>query len=34
MYIVAKVWGRVLIVVGTDAELRREQAGFTEGRST
>ena len=37
MSIVAKVLGRVLIkriVVGTDAELRRDQAGFRKGRST
>jgi len=34
MYIVAKLSGRVLIVAGTDAELRREQAGFRKGRST
>ena len=37
MSIVAKVLERVLIkriVAGTDAELRREQAGFRKGRST
>ena len=37
MSIVAKVLGRVLIkriVGGTDSELRREQAGFSKGRST
>ena len=36
MSIVAKVLGRVLIkriVVGTDAELRREQASFRKGRN-
>ena len=37
MSIVAKVLGKILIkriVAGTDAELRREQAGFRKGRST
>ena len=37
MPIVAKVFRRVLIkriVVGTDAELRGQQAGFRKGRST
>ena len=37
MSIVAKVLGRVLIkriVVGTNAELRGEQAGFRKGRNT
>ena len=37
MSIVAKMMGRVLIkriVVGTNAELRGEQAGFRKGRNT